>query len=53
MRVANVGTYPLTIGAIIAIVVLIVAVLIMIGIAPTTPVVVGACLAGLAVARLT
>ena len=53
MRVATVGAYPLTIGSLIAIVVLIVAILIMLGVAPVNPVVVGAMFAALAVARLT
>jgi hypothetical protein len=48
-----VGTYPWTIGAIIAIVVLLLAILGLVGVLPMSATVVFGLIAGLAVARLT
>ena len=48
----TVGTYPWSIGAIVAILVLIVAILGLIGVVPFTPVVVFGMVTALAVARL-
>lgn len=52
MRVVNVGSYPLTLGGLIAVVVLIIAILMLVGVVPLSQVVVGAMFAALAVARL-
>lgn len=48
-----VGTYPWTIGAIIGLLVLLLAILGLIGVVPFTPTVVFALIGGLAIARLT
>ena len=53
MQIATVGAYPLTIGSIIAVVTLILAVLGMAGVLPMTATVVFGLLAALSIARLT
>ena len=53
MQIGTVGTYPVTIGWLIAIVVLLIAILGLVGAIPFTPTVVFGLLAALAVARLT
>jgi hypothetical protein len=53
MQIANVGAYPLTVGSLIAVLVLILAVLGMAGVLPFTAVFVFGLLAALAIARLT
>lgn len=52
MRVVNVGSYPLTLGGLIAIVVLILAIIGMVGALPDSKLVVFGLIAALAVARL-
>ena len=52
MQIATVGAYPLTIGSIIAVVVLILAVLGMAGVLPMSATVIFGLIAALAVARL-
>jgi hypothetical protein len=53
MQIATVGAYPVTIGWLIAILVLLLAVLGLLGVIPTSPMVVFGLIAALAVARLT
>jgi hypothetical protein len=52
MHVTNVGSYPLTLGALVALLVLILAILGLLGVVPFGQNVVFAMLAALAVARL-
>ena len=52
MQLTTVGTYPVSLGSIIALLVLIIAVLGLLGVVPFGQNVVFACLAALAVARL-
>lgn len=53
MQVTTVGTYPVTVGSLIAVIVLILAILGLVGVIPLTQTVVFALLGALAVARLT
>ena len=53
MHVATVGTYPVTIGWLIALLVLILAILGLVGVLPMSQTVVFGLIAALAVARLT
>lgn len=52
MRVTQVGNQVITIGWLIAVLVLILAILVMLSVIPVNPVVVGGLIAALAVARL-
>ena len=52
MQITTVGNYAITIGWVIAIVILIIAILGLVGAVPLSQVVVFGCLGGLALARL-
>jgi hypothetical protein len=48
----NVAFQPMSLGFIVAIIVLILAIIMMVGVLPISPIVVGGLIAGLAVARM-